>query len=66
MGNCYDVKITVLKRFDPAEVFEKSPVASEQPIKACDLFTRFIRSTFLSLRLCISASERVFARLLAH
>ncbi len=41
MGNGYDIKITVLKRFDPAEVFEKSPVTSEQPIKACDLFKDF-------------------------
>ena len=41
MGNGYDVKITVLKRFDPAEVFEKSPVATEQPINACDLFKDF-------------------------
>jgi len=38
MANIYDVKITVLKRFEPAEVFEKSPVTPEQPMKACDLF----------------------------
>jgi uncharacterized repeat protein (TIGR04076 family) len=38
MSNGYDLKITVLKRFDPAEVFEKSPVTSEQPMKACDVF----------------------------
>lgn len=41
MGNSHDVKITVLKRFDPAEVFEKSPVTLEQPIKACGLFKDF-------------------------
>ena len=41
MGNSYDVKITVLKRFDPAEVFEKSPVTPEQPMKACDFFKDF-------------------------
>ncbi len=41
MSNGYDVKITVLRRFDPTEVFEKSPVTSEQPIKACSLFKDF-------------------------
>jgi hypothetical protein len=38
MANIYDVKITVLKRFDPAEVFEKSPVTPEQPMKRAPLY----------------------------
>ena len=38
MGSIHGVKVTVLKRFDPAEVFEKSPVTPEQPMKACNLF----------------------------
>jgi hypothetical protein len=41
MGNGYDVKMTVLRGFDPAEVFEKSPVTLEQPIRACGLFKDF-------------------------
>ncbi len=38
MGSSHDVEITVLRRFDPAEVFENSPVTPEQPIKKCNLF----------------------------
>jgi uncharacterized repeat protein (TIGR04076 family) len=34
----HEVKITVLKRFDPSEVFEKSPVTPVEPLKACGLF----------------------------
>lgn len=33
------VKITVLKRFSPSEVFEKSPVTPATPLAACELFT---------------------------
>ena len=32
------VKITVLKRFSPSEVFEKSPVTPATPLAACELF----------------------------
>lgn len=32
------VKITVLKRFSPTEVFEKSPVTPVKPLGACELF----------------------------
>jgi uncharacterized repeat protein (TIGR04076 family) len=32
------VKITVLKRFHPSEVFEKSPVTIETPFGECELF----------------------------
>jgi len=31
------VKITVLRRFDPSEVFEKSPATPINPLKACEL-----------------------------
>ena len=41
MGKSYNVKVTVLKRFDPTEVFEKSPVTPEQPMKACETFKDF-------------------------
>lgn len=34
----YKVKITVLKRFSPSEVFEKSPVTPVEPLGACKLF----------------------------
>jgi len=32
------VKITVLKRFSPSEVFEKSPATPVRPLGACDLY----------------------------
>ena len=32
------VKITVLKRFNPSEVFETSPVTPVAPLEACELF----------------------------
>jgi uncharacterized repeat protein (TIGR04076 family) len=32
------VKITVLKRFNPSEVFEKGPVTPARPLAACDVF----------------------------
>lgn len=34
----YKVKITVLKRFSPSEVFEHSPVTSVEPLGPCSLF----------------------------
>jgi len=34
----YKVKITVLKRFHPSEVFERSPVTPVEPLEACGLF----------------------------
>jgi len=34
----HKVKITVLKRFNPSEVFEKSPVTPVNPLGACELF----------------------------
>jgi len=41
MGNSYDVRITVLRRFEPTEVFEKSPVTPVQPLSACESFKDF-------------------------
>jgi len=38
MVKSYKVKITVLKRFSPSEVFEKSPVTPVEPLEACKLF----------------------------
>lgn len=32
------VKITVLKRFNPSEIFPKSPVTPIKPMGACELF----------------------------
>lgn len=32
------VKITVLKRFSPSEVFESSPVTPTEPLEACELY----------------------------
>lgn len=34
----YKVKITVLKRFSPSEVFEKSPVTPTTHLDICELF----------------------------
>jgi len=34
----HEVNITVLKRFNPSEVFEKSPVTPVNPLGACELF----------------------------
>jgi uncharacterized repeat protein (TIGR04076 family) len=38
MVELHKVKITVLKRFHPSEVFEKSPVTPAEPLEACNLF----------------------------
>lgn len=38
MIEVHRVKITVLKRFDPSEVFEKSPVTPVARLGACELF----------------------------
>ena len=34
----HNVKINVLKRFSPSEVFETSPVTPVEPLEACELF----------------------------
>jgi uncharacterized repeat protein (TIGR04076 family) len=36
MEPLHKVKITVLKRFNPSEVFSKSPVTSVEPMGACE------------------------------
>jgi len=38
MAERHKVKITVLRRFSPSEVFKKSPVTPINPLKACELF----------------------------
>lgn len=38
MGEHYRVKITVLKRSNPSEVFDTGPVTLKKPLKACGLF----------------------------
>lgn len=38
MVNVQKVKITVLKRFSPSEVFAESPVTPVGPMEACELF----------------------------
>lgn len=38
MAERHRVKISVLKRFSPSEVFEKSPVTPVNPLEACGLF----------------------------
>lgn len=38
MAERHKVKITVLRRFSPSEVFEKSPVTPINPLGACGLF----------------------------
>jgi uncharacterized repeat protein (TIGR04076 family) len=37
MVKIYKVKITVLKRFHPSEVFEVNPITSKTPFGKCDL-----------------------------
>ncbi len=39
MENIHEVKVTVLKRFHPSDVFEKSPVTPVEPLGACEAFT---------------------------
>ena len=38
MAELHKVKIIVLKRFNPSEVFEISPVTPIEPLGACELF----------------------------
>lgn len=38
MVEMHKVKITVLKRFNPSDVFRKSPVTPVGPLPACELF----------------------------
>lgn len=38
MGHVSKVKITVLKRYSPSEVFKKTPVTPVAPLGACELF----------------------------
>ncbi|MBU7032510.1 MAG: TIGR04076 family protein [Theionarchaea archaeon] len=37
MKDIHEVKITVLKRFHPSEVFEESPVTPSEPMEVCGL-----------------------------
>ena len=37
MNNIHEVKITVLKRFHPSDVFEESPVTPVEPLGACEI-----------------------------
>ena len=39
MADRSEVKITVLRRFKPSEVFERSPVTPSSSLGACELFT---------------------------
>ncbi|MCW4023960.1 MAG: TIGR04076 family protein [Candidatus Bathyarchaeota archaeon] len=39
MKEAVKVKITVLKRFNPSEVFKSSPVTFIEPTGACDVFS---------------------------
>ncbi len=39
MVDMHEVKITVLKRFHPKDVFEKSPATPVEPLGACKGFT---------------------------
>jgi len=39
MIDMHEVKITVLKRFHPSDVFEKSPATPVEPMGACGAFT---------------------------
>jgi len=38
MAAPHKIRITVLKRFTPSEVFETSPVTPAKPIGACELY----------------------------
>ena len=38
MVELHRVKITVLRRFNPSEVFDTSPVRSVRPLEACGLY----------------------------
>ena len=38
MEPIHKVKITVLRRFSPSEVFSKNPVTPVEPMSACELF----------------------------
>lgn len=37
MPKIYKVKITVLKRFHPSEVFKTNPITSKTPFGKCDM-----------------------------
>jgi uncharacterized repeat protein (TIGR04076 family) len=39
MADMHAVKVTVLKRFHPSDVFEKSPATPAEPLGACGAFT---------------------------
>jgi len=39
MAELHKVRITVLKRLSPSEVFETSPVTPLNPLGACDMFS---------------------------
>ena len=38
MSERFKVKITILRRFSPKEVFDTSPITPLRPLKACELF----------------------------
>ncbi len=38
MAKLHKVKITVLRRFNPSDVFAKNPVTPVEPLQACELF----------------------------
>jgi uncharacterized repeat protein (TIGR04076 family) len=38
MVKIHRVKITVLKRFNPSEVFEKNPITPVSPMSSCEIF----------------------------
>lgn len=38
MAEMYEVKITVLKRLDPSDVFERLPVTPKEKLETCELF----------------------------
>ena len=38
MAKLHKVKITVLRRFNPSDVFPKNPVTPVEPLQACELF----------------------------
>ena len=65
MAERHKVKITVLRRFSPSEVFETSPATPTTPLEACGLFEdgqEFIVSEDLSMPegFCMSAWVSIY------
>jgi uncharacterized repeat protein (TIGR04076 family) len=70
MGKVETVKITVLKRFSPSEVFETSPVTPEKEIGPCELLKdgqEFIvdKDSTMPENFCGSAWQVLFANVRA-